>query len=87
MARLRERKKVSGIFLSCEPLLEPVDIDSPPVNWVIAGGESGPGARPCDVAWVRSIQDQCKAAKVPVFIKQLGSNPVGVPNTNLHFKL
>lgn len=42
------------------------------LNWVIAGGESGPGARPCDVAWIRSIKDQCKAAGVPVFIKQMG---------------
>jgi protein gp37 len=43
------------------------------VDWVICGGESGPGARPCDVAWIRSIVEQCKAASVPVFVKQLGS--------------
>lgn len=43
------------------------------LNWVIAGGESGPGARPCDVAWIRSIKEQCKAAAVPCFVKQLGS--------------
>lgn len=42
------------------------------LDWAIVGGESGPGARPCDVAWIRSIKDQCKAAGVPVFIKQLG---------------
>ncbi len=75
-------------FLSCEPLLGPLNIDHlalgrypditqfmqpiPRVDWVIVGGESGPGARPCDVAWIRSIRDQCKAAGVPVFVKQLG---------------
>jgi len=43
------------------------------VQWVIVGGESGPGARPCELAWVRSIRDQCREANVPVFIKQLGA--------------
>lgn len=43
---------------------------------VIVGGESGPGARPCNVDWIRSIVGQCKAADVPVFVKQLGSRPV-----------
>lgn len=45
------------------------------VSWVIVGGESGPGARPCDVAWVRSIVAQCKAAGVACFVKQLGAHP------------
>ena len=45
------------------------------IGWVICGGESGPGARPFDVAWARSLRDQCKAAGVPFFMKQLGSNP------------
>lgn len=44
-----------------------------PLSWVIAGGESGPGARRCDVEWLRSLKDQCAAASVPVFVKQLGS--------------
>lgn len=44
-----------------------------PIDWVIVGGESGPGARPCDVAWIRSIVQQCQTARVPVFVKQLGS--------------
>lgn len=44
------------------------------ISWIIAGGESGPGARPCDVAWIRSIRDQCKAAGVACFVKQLGGN-------------
>ena len=47
-------------------------------GWVIAGGESGPKARPCDVNWLRSIVAQCKAAKVPCFVKQLGSKPQGL---------
>ncbi len=42
--------------------------------WVVVGGESGPGARSCDVAWVRSILRQCRDAGVPAFCKQLGSN-------------
>lgn len=42
---------------------------------VIVGGESGPGARPIDIAWIRSIRDQCQAAKVPLYVKQWGSNP------------
>ena len=46
----------------------------PDIDWVIVGGESGPGARPCDLAWIRGIVGQCKAAGVPVFVKQ-GSGP------------
>ena len=45
------------------------------LQWVIAGGESGKHARPCDVEWVRSIVEQCKAADVACFVKQLGSEP------------
>lgn len=48
----------------------------PRIDWVIVGGESGHGARPCDVSWVRSIVRQCQAAAVPVFVKQLGANPI-----------
>ncbi len=46
------------------------------IDWVIVGGESGPGARPLDIAWARSAVKQCKAADVPCFVKQLGANPV-----------
>ncbi len=46
------------------------------LDWVIVGGESGPKARPCDVLWIRSIVEQCKAAGVACFVKQLGANPV-----------
>lgn len=45
------------------------------LDWVIIGGESGPGARPCDLAWIRSIVEQCAAAGVSCFVKQLGSVP------------
>jgi hypothetical protein len=45
-------------------------------DWVIVGGESGPHARPCDIAWIRDVVRQCRAAGVPVFVKQLGSRPV-----------
>lgn len=48
----------------------------PRLHWVIVGGESGPGARPCLVESIRDIRDQCVAAKVPLFIKQTGSIPV-----------
>lgn len=46
------------------------------IDWIIAGGESGPQARPCDLAWIQSIRDQCAAAQMPLFVKQWGSNPV-----------
>ena len=47
------------------------------IDWVIVGGESGPGARPCDVEWIRSIVEQCQEAQTPVFVKQLGARPKG----------
>jgi protein gp37 len=47
--------------------------DHAQVDWVIVGGESGPGARRCDVGWIRSIVQQCKSAGVPCFVKQFGS--------------
>jgi protein gp37 len=45
-----------------------------PLDWVIVGGESGPEARPMEIAWARDIVRQCRAAKVPVFVKQMGSS-------------
>ena len=45
------------------------------LDWIIAGGESGPGARPMDLAWARSLVAQGRAAGVPVFVKQLGARP------------
>lgn len=46
------------------------------LDWIIVGGESGPGARPFDIQWARDIIAQCKAASVPVFVKQLGAAPL-----------
>jgi protein gp37 len=67
-------------FLSCEPLLGPVDLRAGlglmgapgDVDWVIAGGESGPGARPMHPDWARSLRDQCAAAGVAFHFKQWG---------------
>ena len=63
-------------FLSAEPLLGPLDIShelqAGLLQWVIAGGESGPGARPADLQWFRELRDQCAAAGIPYFLKQLG---------------
>lgn len=47
--------------------------EKPTLDWVVCGGESGPGSRPMDLEWVRSIVGQCQDAKVPVFVKQLGA--------------
>jgi protein gp37 len=104
-------------FLSCEPLLGPVDLNRVDftkagwravngfpeptaesafarwqnrpmraklrngVDWVIVGGESGPGARPCAEEWITDVVKQCKAARVPVFVKQLGAYVVSVERT------
>ena len=61
-------------FVSAEPLLGPIDFTNINnlLDWIIAGGESGPGARPMHPDWVRSIRDQCAAAGVPFFFKQWG---------------
>lgn len=60
-------------FLSLEPLLGPLpDLDLDGIDWVIVGGESGPGARVMDPAWVRELRDQCRRAAVPFFFKQWG---------------
>ena len=73
-------------WLSCEPLLGPVDLgaafgtnyggdpreDETGVDWVVVGGESGPGARPMHPEWARTLRDQCQAAGVPFHFKQWG---------------
>ncbi len=60
-------------FLSIEPLLGPLrNLDLRGIDWVIVGGESGPGARPMDPAWVGDIRDRCLRAHVPFFFKQWG---------------
>jgi protein gp37 len=57
------------------------------ISWVICGGESGPGARPFNLAWAESLQKQCKAAGVPFFMKQLGSYPGTGPMDELKLVL
>lgn len=60
-------------FLSCEPLLGPLpELDLAGIDWVIAGGESGPGHRPMDPDWVRDIRDRCTDQGVAFFFKQWG---------------
>ena len=60
-------------FLSMEPLLEhPGEINLNGIDWVIVGGESGPGARPMDAEWAREIRDQCRFEGVAFFMKQMG---------------
>jgi len=83
--RIPELLKVPAAvrFLSVEPQIGPVDLEpwlfdprcAPWFQWVIQGGESGPRARPFDLAWARSLRDQCRAAGVAYFLKQLGANP------------
>ena len=60
-------------FLSLEPLLGPLPhLSLEGIDWVIVGGESGPGARPMDADWVRAIRDNCVTSGVPFFFKQWG---------------
>jgi len=60
-------------FLSLEPLLGPLpDLNLNGIDWVIVGGESGPGARPVQEKWIVDIRDKCIEAKVPFFFKQWG---------------
>lgn len=60
-------------FVSVEPMLAPVpSLDLDGIDWVIAGGESGPGARPLDAAWLRELRDTCVEKKVKFFFKQWG---------------
>lgn len=59
-------------FLSCEPLLGPLNLDLKGIDWLIAGGESGPSARPMNLEWVRSLRNQCQLSGTAFFLKQLG---------------
>ena len=72
--------KSSVRFLSLEPLLGDLgELNLEGIHWVIAGGESGPGARPVRAQWIRSIRRQCRRSGVPFFFKQWGvlsHNPV-----------
>jgi len=71
--RCLQEASVAMRFLSIEPLLEDLgEIDLQGIDWVIVGGESGPGARPMKREWVISIRDQCRLARIPFFFKQWG---------------
>lgn len=59
-------------FVSAEPLIGSLELDLAEIDWLIVGGESGAGARPIDVSWVRSLRDQSEAASVAFFFKQWG---------------
>jgi protein gp37 len=73
--RVERLRKIPSVvrFLSIEPLLGPLpDLDLNGVDWVIVGGESGPGARPMQSDWVINIRDACIRESVPFFFKQWG---------------
>lgn len=75
LSRVRHLRDTLAVtrFLSLEPLIGPIgDLDLDGIGWVIAGGESGPGARPMRPEWVLDIRDRCAVAKVPFFFKQWG---------------
>lgn len=75
LGRIDDLRKVPAAvrFLSCEPLIGPIgEMNLVGIDWIIVGGESGPGARPIDVEWVRSIYMQCRKAKAAFFFKQWG---------------
>ena len=60
-------------FMSLEPLLGPVEnLNLTEIDWVIVGGESGPGARPIHEEWITNIRDQCLISQIPFFFKQWG---------------
>lgn len=73
--RIDDLRKTSARikFLSCEPLLGPLDnLDLHGIDWIIVGGESGPGARTVKETWISSIRDTCLRNDVPFFFKQWG---------------
>ena len=78
--------KIRGVSL--EPLLGPINLHEGGMihylDWVIVGGESGPKARPMELAWAEDIVDQCREAGVPCFVKQLGSKPICPDGTQLY---
>jgi protein gp37 len=87
---LKAKLDIPWVGLSVEPMLGPINLAqagfeirmhslyepaTKNLNWIIVGGESGPGARPMQLSWLRSIIEQCRAAGVPCFAKQLGRFP------------
>lgn len=86
--RALQERDAQVLFVSAEPLLEDIAPlieymcdDTAIPEWVIIGGESGPGSRPFDLTWARSLIRLCRAEGAAVFVKQLGARPVldGVP--------
>ena len=75
-SRIDELRKTGAAvkFLSCEPLLAPLELNLDAIDWVIVGGESGPRSRPMKLEWARSVRDQCRAAGVAFFFKQWGAH-------------
>jgi len=69
---LLKRAKATKKFVSIEPMLGPININLTGIDWVILGGESGPGARPIKIEWIRPIRDQCIDKGIPFFFKQWG---------------
>jgi protein gp37 len=59
-------------FVSCEPLLGPLELDLSDIHWVIVGGESGQNYRPMELKWVEDIRDRCQSSGVAFFFKQVG---------------
>lgn len=59
-------------FVSAEPLLGPLNLNLDDIDWIIAGGESGPGHRPVEASWVRGLRDACRKTATPFFFKQWG---------------
>jgi protein gp37 len=72
--RVRHLRSVPALvrFLSCEPLIGPLQLDLTGMRWVIVGGESGPIRRQMNLDWARSIRDECTRSSVPFFFKQVG---------------
>lgn len=82
-------------WVSGEPLLGEIDARNRltvtrqrdrMIDWIVVGGESGPNARPCNIEWIRSLRDQCKAAGVPIFVKQLGAKPFLHKQKSVHIE-
>lgn len=69
-------------FLSCEPLLERIDLDLTDIDWVIVGGESGHHCRRIDIDWVRQLRDNCLQSSTAFFFKQWGGRSIDTPPTD-----
>ena len=64
--------KAAVLFASAEPLLGPIALPEGPLGWLIAGGETGPGARELDPSWMRNLRDECVSRDIPFFFKGWG---------------